>query len=71
MSFDFEIDSRKKFGDATWGEEDDNFGDFVRALNSGAAVRADGVAGTSESHAEYEMDAVALAELKSRLAAYQ
>jgi hypothetical protein len=66
---EFSIDPRNKYGDADW--EGDDLATFIDALNRGVVVRADGVAGVVDLPRENVLDAIALAELKSRLAGYQ
>lgn len=67
---DFAIDPRTKYGDADWGDGDD-FTSFVDALNRGVTVRGDAVPGESGAPADISMDAVAISELKAKLAGYQ
>ena len=69
--FDLDIDPRTKLGGEVEWESGDDFDNFVRALNSGAVVRTDGVPGETGAPADLSLDATAQLELRSILARYQ
>lgn len=66
---DFSIDPRSKYGDADW--EGDDFTTFVDALNRGVAVRSDSIPGESGAPADLSLDALAISELRAKLANYR
>jgi hypothetical protein len=70
-SFEYNIDSRNKLGGAVEWEQGDDFDNFVRLLNSGAVVRADGLAGVAGEPADLSVDAAARAELIAKLSEYR
>lgn len=68
---DYNIDPCNKYGDAAWGEDDADMASFIDALNRGVAVRGDGVPGESGAPADLSLDALAVNELRAKLAQYQ
>jgi hypothetical protein len=68
---DFLIDSRTKLGGQVEWESGDDFDNFIRLLNSGATVRADGMAGVAGEPTDLSVDAAARAELIAKLSEYR
>ena len=69
--FELDIDPRNKLGGEVDWTDGDDFDNFVRALNSGASVRADSVPGEVGAPEDISVDAAAVSELRAKLAGYQ
>lgn len=69
--FELDIDPCNKLGGEVDWTDGDDFDNFVRALNSGATVRADGVPGEVGAPEDISLDAATQLELRSILARYQ
>jgi hypothetical protein len=67
---EFDMDARNKLGaEVNW--EDDDFADYIDALNSGSAVLPVGLARVADAPGEIELTADDLLRLKSLIAGYR